>query len=416
MQLQESQASLCWYRRVAGVRRRAVTYVNHSSVKRDEYLRVMRSHWPFILVVLLLVLGCEPSDHSSPKPPKPTEQFLEIKYRGIGWSPNRNKWYFLKILQEKKDYKWGVVDSEDPHWIPQVTRQVELVCSVDKEGQNRRECFELKQSPNGIDQLPFSATVLTDDSIAMGIDQDAWLLTRKSSRLITARLGWVPHVEASPDGEKVCISHRESGLMIFTARTGNVRKLTEGVDVSPRWAPDSKQILFIRKRNSAAMDGELIVIEVESGKEGSLGKANFSMGIPSGAQLEWGRDSIIWLRPDYLRMFSSHASEFTIQPALEIFQLDTGSALEQFVVTESKTCLQWATPEARMGNQGYWAFDNHGYAQPGIRVVRFARGEPGVVGDFKVLYRADYRSRTIPNDKAWATELAALSDPDGKIW
>src|ERR1041384_5464168 len=116
------------------------------------------------IAVCLFLIGFGSNATSAPKPAKPQEVFLEVSYRALGWSPDRDKWYFLKLLQQKRDYRWGVIDSEDPHWIPTITKEELVVCSVGRDGSSSNEHYQYPAS-SGLSRSPFNSSVCGEDSI-----------------------------------------------------------------------------------------------------------------------------------------------------------------------------------------------------------------------------------------------------------
>src|ERR1043166_1911302 len=179
------------------------------------------------ILVCLLLIGCGGDVNSTPKPAKPQEVFLEVSYRALGWSPDRDKWYFLKLIQQKRDYRWGVIDSEDPHWIPTITKEELVVCSVGKDGSSPSEHYQIP-ARSGLSGFPFNSSVCGEDSIIVGINNDVCFFSPSRTRVIAANLGHIPRVEVSPSGNIACFSATKSGLRLYDLHTEKSRVLTGG--------------------------------------------------------------------------------------------------------------------------------------------------------------------------------------------
>jgi hypothetical protein len=68
---------------------------------------------------------------------KPRYQELTIKYHYLGWDPKRERFFFIKILTEYRDFKWEAEESRyEWHWYPEATNVQYIVCAVSEDGTN----------------------------------------------------------------------------------------------------------------------------------------------------------------------------------------------------------------------------------------------------------------------------------------
>src|ERR1043166_918303 len=92
--------------------------------------------------------------------------------------------------------------------------------------------------------------------------------------------------------------------------------------------------------------------------------------------------------------------------------MEKNSPTERFFVRPVGTRTDWHTPSARMGHEGYFAFERFGRC----RILRLHKRENNGAGDYDVLFRTDPKQVRIPSNPEWDGHVSKLKGPDGKIW
>lgn len=361
-------------------------------------------------------VGAEPTESAVPKP---DAVYLDIAYHGIGWSPDRGRYYFVKVLTEQRDHVWGVMDSGGPTWVPLTTDTRYVLSSVARDGSGWKEHFDF---PVG-NRLasPDASTIDHSGNLIVGLGREVWRFTAGREVL----LGEVPfdinELVLSPSGESLAVGngYGRGGIALMSIADGRSRVITNGYDEEPRWSPDSRRIVFGRYLPPDPDNGEqaIVVFDLDRDREEVVLQGKCMCGSPSA---EWTDDRTIAVGAAERERMAQQSDRFQVETAPPPVYL--GPAYEKSRCVDRSRGV-WTAEEpwdrhgalhTTRGADGYVA----GYRPASVQVLRVGDGVDAATGEppCEVLFNAFRHRITVTNNGAWEHELGELRDARGAIW